>query len=325
MARKFIDGFENGNSPPDLWDTENNATVVSSAGLDMDGDYCLDVKASGEYIQKSITADDEMYVAFLYRHTSISYDKTALTFLHNSTVLGTLKVLSAAGLIACYSSTNTLKDTGNIGLSVNTTYLIEIFYKIADAGGRWIVKINSVQDIDFTGDTKPGAETQFDQIRFGGTNSYAYFDNVILDDANWVGDTKIQGLVPTGAGNTTGWTPSVGANWECVDEKPASDADYVEINAIDTTDTYATGNLAGTIGNIKCVQVQSRVAAEGSPVPTNLKLVNRVNVTDYLSGDKAIPSTAKSLWNLWENNPDDAAAWEAADVNGMEIGTKSAA
>ena len=64
---------------------------------------------------------------------------------------------------------------------------------------------------------------------------------------------------------------------------------------------------------------------DGAPTPTNLKLVVRSGGTDYLSGDKVVPASEKSLWNIWETDPYDAAAWTEADVNAMEIGVKSAA
>lgn len=329
MARIFIDGFESGGD--DLWDAESNATVVSSAGLDMDGSYCLDINSTTEYIEKNITADDEMYFAFLYRPTNVSTSRGILAVSASGTNLIAITRTNTTGIIVARTgAAYTALDTGTKNLTVDTTYLIEIRIKIADAGGRVEVKVDNIQDIDFTGDTKPDANTQFNQIRLGHTGdaltyAYAYFDNFIMDDAGWIGDTKIQALVPTGAGNTTGWTPSAGANWACVDEKPASDVDYVSINANDTTDTYATGNLAGTIGTIKCVQVQSRMRTDGAPTPTNLKLVVRSGAADYLSGNKAVPAAEKSLWNLWETDPADAAAWAEADVNAMEIGVKSAA
>ena len=325
MARIFIDGFESGGD--DLWDAESNANVISSAGLNMDGSYCLDINGLVEYVSKNITLDDEMYFAFLYRPTA-SNSKAILSVWNGAAVL--IHLWLNAGVISVNRGVGTVLDTGTESISLNTTYLIEVHIKIADSGGRIETKVNGVADIDFTGDTKEGAYTQFDKVRLGqgAVASYycaAYFDNFRMDDAGWIGDTKIQAIVPTGAGNTTGWTPSVGANWGCVDEKPASDADYVSINANDIVDTYAAGNIVGSIDNVKCVQIQARSRTEGSPTPTNLKLVVRSGGTDYLSGDKVIPVSEKGLWNLWELNPADSLAWEEADVNAMEIGIKSAA
>ena len=326
MARIFIDGFESGDH--DMWDGESNATVVSAV-TGMDGDYCLDLAAIQEYLEKNISANDEMYFAVLYRPISVTASEQILSVYNSATPLLHVSRTDTTGLLVARMGTVTVLATGSKNLSIGSTYLIEVYIKLADSGGRFVVKVDGITDIDFTGDTKTDANTQFDVVRLGfgpvaGLFTNAYFDNFIMDDADWVGDTKIQAVVPTGAGNSTGWTPSAGANWECVDETPPNDADYVSVNAIDTTDTYATENLAGTISNVKCVQVQARVKTDGAPTPTNLKLVTRSGGTDYLSGDNLVPVAEKSFSYLWENNPADAAAWEEADVNAMEVGIKSA-
>lgn len=325
MARIFIDGFESGGV--DIWDTVSGGTAVSSAGLDMNGSYCLDLNAISEYVSKDITADDEMYFAFLYRYTNAA-SEGIMHVTNGATVLVSVSRAYTGKLLTAKRG-STAVDTGSL-LTINQTYLIETYIKIHDTTGVIQVKVDGILDIDFSGDTKVGADTQFDKVylghnALGSCYSYAYFDNFILDDASWIGDTNIQAVVPTGAGATTGWTPSAGANWQCVDEKPFNDADYVSINTNDVVDTYAAGNMTGTVSEVKCVQVQSRAKTDGSPTPTNLKLAVRSGGTDYLSGDKTVPVTAKSFWHLWENNPADSAAWEEADVNAMEIGVKSAA
>jgi hypothetical protein len=156
--------------------------------------------------------------------------------------------------------------------------------------------------------------------------SNIYWDDIILDDANWIGPTSIQGLVPTGAGATTGFTPSTGANYAAVDEVPASDADYVYTNTPNVVDTYALGNLTGTINSVKAVQVQARCMQEGSPAVPKVQLVTRPASTDRVSASKSVQTfVPKSVFNIWELNPEDSAAWEQADVDGMEIGIKAVA
>jgi hypothetical protein len=328
MARIFIDGFESGQD--DLWDTESNANAVSSTGLDMDGDYCLDLNMNTEFIEKNITADDEMYFAFLYRATNDGSSEQMITVYNGSTVILHVWRTGVAQVMKAHSGAYTLLATGSKSLAINTTYLIEVHFKVADSGGRVEVKVDNISDIDFTGDTKPDANTQFNKVRLGNGPSvsyttYAYFDNFVADDAAWIGDTNIQAVVPTAAGNSTGWTPSAGSNYACVDEKPASDVDYVSINANDVSDTYTTGDMTGTINSVKCVQIQSRTKTDGSPTPTKIKLVARSGGTDYLSSGEAVSASEKALCNLWETNPADSAAWEEADVNALQIGIKSAA
>lgn len=325
MARIFIDGFESGGY--DLYASSyGSEAVISTAGLDMNGDYCLDLTANYANVQKTITATDEIYAAFQWRPTAPSTHQPMLLLYSGATYLAALFRNNADNNLDAYRGT-TVIDSGSEVISNTTTYLIEIYFKLADAGGRFVVKVNGVTDIDFTGDTKDGADATFDGVRLGYYSSSfhakAYFDNLVVDDSAWIGETFIQSLVPTGIGNSSAWTPSAGDNYACVDEIPANDADSVLSQAADDTDTYVTEDLAGSI-ETKCVQIQSRCRITAG-VSKNIKLVVRVNGTDYLSGDKAVAGTAKSLFNLWENNPDDAAAWEKADVNGMEIGVKSGA
>ena len=328
MARIFIDGFESGHH--DLWDAEGNATVVAVGATGMDGVYCLDLADYGEFLEKNITAVDEMYFAMMYRYTSAANHKGILSVFSDTNIMNMIRRNSVTGFINVLRA-STLLDAGSKTLLINTTYLVEIYLKIADApNGRIIVKVDGITDIDFTGDTLEAAYTQFNRVRLGFYSydlgaGFAYYDNFIMDNADWIGNTNIQAVLPTGAGTTTEWTPSTGSNYACVDERPPSDVDYVSTNTVDLTDTYATGNLAGTIGSVKCVQVQARALVDGEPTPTNLKLAVRSGGTDYLSGDNEVPIAAKSFSHLWELNPADAAAWEEADVNAMEIGVKSAA
>jgi len=60
---------------------------------------------------------------------------------------------------------------------------------------------------------------------------------------------------------------SAGANWDCVEEIPYSDADYVSTNVTGKTDLYEVTDLVGSIHSVKCVQVAARSIKEGSPTP----------------------------------------------------------
>jgi hypothetical protein len=65
---------------------------------------------------------------------------------------------------------------------------------------------------------------------------------------------------------------------------------------------------------------------EGSPAVPKIQLVTRPVSTDRVSASKDVQTFApKSVFNIWELNPEDSAAWAEADVNGMEIGVKAVA
>lgn len=320
MARVFIDGFESGGY--DLYDASANASVISSAGKDMNGSYCLNLTTGGAYVYKAISSISEVYLAVLWRPSAPSDLQPIFRFQNGVSDVATLYRNNSTNKLQAYRG-NTLIDTGTKTVSNDTTYLIEVYFKLANAGGRFVVKVDDVGDIDFTGDTETASNGTFNRIYLGRNDATkttkAYFDNFIIDDADYPGDTNIQAIVPTGAGNTTEWTASAGANWECVDEIPKNDADYVSTTGV-KKDTYVAGDMSGSPDSIKCVQIQSR--SQNISFTNNLMLIVRSGGTDYESSNKAI-SAFKSYYHIWETNPADAAAWEEADVNAIEIGVKN--
>jgi len=326
MTRIFIDGLESGGL--DQFTTQSGCTVVSTSGLSMDGDYCLEATGASDYVLKTVTETDDIYAAFLYRPTTVG-SVCPISFWSGSTLIASLRS-STAGAISINVGSSALASS-SFAWTAGTTYLVEVYYLIADSGGRFTVKIKGITLIDYTGDTLYSTYTTLSGVRFGyaavstATQGNAYFDNIILDDAAWIGSTKIQGIALSGAGTTAQWTPSAGANYVCVDEVPASDADYVYTNTNDHLDTYAVADLSGTIGTIKAVQVQARVVKEGSATPQNIKMVLKSGSTTDLSADIAVPTTAATVAAIWEADPDTSAAWITAGVNASEIGIKSAA
>jgi hypothetical protein len=228
--------------------------------------------------------------------------------------------------------TGTLLDTGTTVIGLGNTYLIEVRYKPLNAGGVVEVKVDGgAVEADYSGDTTAGIENVTSVLFWSTTGQGGWWiDDVRIDDAAWIGDSRIQGIVPTGpseSGGATDWDPnSVVENWTCVDEKPASDTNYVSTNVSNEVDVYAAGNLTGVISEIKCVQVSARAAKSGAPTPTQLQLLVRPVATDRVSSSKALPTSfGVSVYHIWETNPEDSEAWETADVDGMEIGIKAVA
>ncbi len=326
MARIFIDGFESGGL--DLWDNIGSGASAIAAPAGMDGSYAGQVGTTNAFLEKALIAAAEYYAAFLSKITFTYAVSTSICqFKSGSTILVDIKRNGSSGRIEAYRG-STIIATGTIVLNVNQLYHLQIRANIHDTTGVVQVKVDGVLDLDFSGDTKPGADTTINAFQMGQTTinpMTIQFDNLVVDAAAWPGKTNIQAIRPSGAGNSTQWTPSAGANWDCVDEVPVSDADNVVTNANDQVDLYAAGNLAGTIDSVVCVQVQARAVKEGVATPQNLALGVRTGATDYFSSDKVIPTAAKSVFNLWAQNPNTAASWTKTEVDGVEIGIKSRA
>lgn len=330
MARIFISGFETGDRGP--WTSYSNDGNVSlqTPPTGMTGSYALLINAMWtSYMQKDFASNlTALYMSFRYRFTSTS-GWTILEFRDSGgTVVASLTRNTSTKYLEVRlgSFGGSVLDTGTIALEINTTYLIELRIVPLNTSGIIQVKVDgSAVDIDYSGDTTYGLENIKSLRLVGGESGNGnYFDDLVIDDADWIGNSRIQAIYPTGAGTTTQWDPSTGDNYACVDERPANDFDYVGTNVADEVDTYAASNLSGIITEIKCVQVIARATKEGSPTPTQLQLAVRSGGTNYFSATKALPTSfGEDVFAIWETNPADSAAWEEADVNAVEIGVKS--
>lgn len=330
MSRIFMDGFESGNFG--LWSSIHPNATINNSLSGRTGNYCLNFSNASHYITKILPSDDEYYFSMKLNFTDMSSLKGIIN-LYEGAILHLQIYASQLGVINIKKAGSVLANS-SVGVFTSVTwYLIEFYVKIADTEGRCVVKVNGITYIDFTGDTRnAGTSGVINSIKIGyditdeAVYSYYYLDDVIIDDANWIGSSSIQGLAVTGAGTTTQFDPSTGSNYACVDEIPPSDADYISTNVANEIDTYACGNLTGTINSVKAVQVQARCMQEGSPAVPKIQLVTRPTSTDRVSASKSVQTFAPGVAsNIWELNPDDSAAWEAADVNGMEIGVKAVA
>lgn len=326
MALAFIDGFENGGT--DLWDSVSTPSVVTASTYGMNGSYAVRLYGGTFWVQKNITAASEYYFAF-WLNTQASNSERILEVRSGTTTLCSLwRTADANGVLKAYSGYgSSLLATGTATTPNSTVRKLGVWIKIDDTVGRFKVIVDGVTDIDYTGDTKPGADTTFDNVVIGARTGEPnfVFDNFFVDTASMPIGMYIQATVPTGAGATTGYTPSTGANYTCVDERPASDTDYVYTNTADIADSYATGDLTGNIGPVRCVQVQARAKYEGSAAVTDVALLVRSGGTDYTGANQALTTAYTSYFNIWETNPSTSTVWTETTVNAIEIGTKARA
>lgn len=327
MARVFIDGFESGGLS--AWEG-NSGCVVATGITGMDGTYCLYNAGNGQFIFKTLPAAAEYYFAFLYRPNSGGLAKNrTIQFRNSTTVLGMLARNSTTGALLAYKGNMaTLLGTSTALVALDTTALIEIYYLPHLTNGSFVVKINGVTEINVTGVSTSPATSDIDNFGFitvPGSYGIGYIDNVIVDSANWIGATNIVAVVPTGVGDSTQFTPSTGDNFECVDEVPLSDADYVGVNAVDQVDLYTHGILPGTAYQVKSVQFTVRGVKEGAATPQNLRPVAKVAGTVYPGTSFPLTTAFKDSVVMMELNPATGLPWTVDDVNNAQFGFESQA
>ena len=322
MPRVFIEGFEAGQL--DLWDSQNGigslGFVAAPAG--MSGSYALSVTQLS--ITKNLPAADYYYAAVKIKPIGSTSDSALISFLNNATVLGSLYLIAGTYVLSAYRGDKSALLASYVNpLVAGVVYLIEVYYKPHASAGFFQVKVNGAMAINNNGNTT-AASLQINAMQMGAGYPGIVYDDIVIDNADWIGNTFIQGVFPSNVGNSSQFTPSVGSNYSCVDEVPASDTDYVATNAVDQLDTYTHTALAGA-AHVLCVQVQARAVQEGAPTPLNLKAALRSVGVDYLGTNSLVPTTNyKALSYVWQTNPLDGSPWTPAIVNATEIGMKSA-
>jgi hypothetical protein len=323
MAIVFMDGFERAS----LSQWVINDTAGTTAGIAGLGGYCCNMRLAGYIYAPLPTPVSLLYLTVKIR---IQVAQAVLILFADSTgtSIFSLRQNASTGCIdLCLGNGGATVAAGSQAISLNTTYLIEVYYRPLNSGGECTVKIDGIADATYTGDTTAGLEN-ISRVYFLSVNSAScyYFDDVAVSDSDWLGNVYIQAIYPTGAGTTTSWDPSTGSNYDCVNEVPASDTDYVSTNVTNEVDTYACNNLTGAIGSVLAVNVFARTAYEGSVTPTRIQIVVRNNSVDYPSGETIHPALSFTTSSyLWEQDPDSDDAWTETEINGLEIGVKAVA
>lgn len=267
--------------------------------------------------------------------TSMSYKVLLYEFLDQSTQQVGIRFDDVGHLVAQRGDGTVLGTSSWYG-SINVWYYVEAKVYVDNSAGSVEVKVNGTTVLTVTGaDTQQSANnycTAFGLSYWTGLGTPdLYMDDVYVCDSlgatnnDFLGDVRVETLMPSGAGNSAAWTPSTGSNYACVDETTANgDTDYVSSSTVDQTDTYAMGNLVTTSGTIKAVQyvLEARKANAGS---RSVAAVARIGSTDYAGTGQQVLDLYRFLTEVKETSPATSSAWGIAEVNGMEYGQKVSA
>jgi hypothetical protein len=228
------------------------------------------------------------------------------------------------------------------GLTSNAWAYVEFRWTIDIAAGTFDIRVNGVPVLTYTGRTRSNNVLHsnlgvWNAVHLLGAASepspfavmrmcdlyLADLASADPDDvSDFLGDGVIQTILPNGAGASSLWSPSSGANWECVDDRPAPDGDGTTISATATAtkDTYPFEDIP-PVSVVKGIHVNilARKEEEGSAV---LAPVVRQSGTDYLGTPQGVAGITydRYLTQAWDLNPATNEKFTAAEVNGGEFG-----
>lgn len=335
MTRILTDGAEMGDLM--LYATQQSLTNVTSATVPpRSGARCYRMSSAGTGQVSAIDipggALSEFYLRIGVRVPALIGGNEAFVQIRSgSTVLAQVikNVATAHFQLVC----NGVYAEGSIPILVNTWYLIEVHFKIADIGGVFDLKVDGVSDCGIAGDTKTGAYTTADNIAMITFNSTMYWDDIALNntaggvDASWCGDGHIVMVSPNGNGDSSMLAGSDGNsvnNYLLVDEvPPTGDADYVESLTPNDIDLYAMGNITLQPGEtISRAWIESRareLAADGDSIAVGLK---SGVTTDWSSNQPVTTTYVRYVSKYYFNDPDTGIPWTESGINAVQAGIK---
>lgn len=191
--------------------------------------------------------------------------------------------------------------------------------------GTMEVRVDGVVYATFSGDTRVSAgDASFTEWGiFGGVSNLDFnrLDNMILYTGGYLGERRIQTLLPSGAGNSAGLTPLAGANYAAVDEA-SPDADTTYVSGTGGRDTYAFGNLSG-VSAVEAVKVASYSRKLDVGTRTVAPVIRHAG-TDYVGSGQTMPGLYYRRDQVYNTNPGTSSVWTPADVDAAEFGVEVA-
>jgi hypothetical protein len=335
MANLFVESFDNVNTataPLKGWIFVNTPTIVAAAART--GAQGLRTTATIHTAARAFAETDVVFVGFAYNPSVAPTAAGVIVTLRGTDNTAHVSLLlNPAGQIVAVRSNNTVATLGTTAgsIPIGIHSYIEFGATIHDSAGVVIVRVNGSEVLNLTGqDTRnSGSAATVSNLIFAGAASgnYDYDDVYVNDDSGtahntFEGDKRVYCLSPTGNGASSDLVGSDGNstnNYLLVDETTTPDtADYVGSAVDNDHDSYAFGDLAGTL-NVSVVQT-SIYAFKTDVGSRSFAPVIRSGGTNDTGTDRVLNVAALYHQNIYEQNPVTDAPWTQAEVNAAEFG-----
>lgn len=217
-------------------------------------------------------------------------------------------------------------------ITANNWHYIEVWHRPLNADGRFVVKVDGVIAIDYTGDTTDEEEYINGWQLQGNSNDvgeFTLFDDIVCNDTSgpvnnsWPGQVRLLPIRPAAAGTFAQWDRAgVDLGTDHAHVRQDFDFAMLQTSTPDERQTFTPDipdlPAGATIQNI-IVNVRARVE-NGSGVVAPMV---RSHGTDAIGSDHTLSSAYHWHAQVWPDNPDDSAPWEEGDLANLEIGFSS--
>jgi hypothetical protein len=234
-------------------------------------------------------------------------------------------ILNATGTLSLRRNA-TVIATGASVLAPATWYYLEVKVLIATtAVGSYELRINGVTELGPTSSVQTSSSTVNVLRLSNGGGTSAQYDDLVTQDwsvagVDFLGDVSVATLFPSGAGNSTQFTPSASTNNTNVDDATADgDTTYNSDATVSDRDDFAMDNLP-TNGTPYIVQVTTEARKDDAGSRTMRNYV-RTSATNYDGTTKSLTDSYLFHQDVWNSDPS-GGAWDQTKVDALNAGYK---
>lgn len=272
-----------------------------------------------------VSAESEVWFHFdfnLETTFTSSADGFWLRLIERSTgnVALTLDVNNGYIEIDVYNNASSVATSGNFTLAPDIVYTMDIKYEDDGTDVTAIVYLDDVSVATATLGASGGKRMpdilELSHVDFIQSNSPSFYSQFIFAAAESTVGLKMRVLDPSTIGNHTDMSSTV---TEISDDSRATGYKSVTNGDKNSWNPEAYTAPAGTVIHSLLPQLKLRTGTTG---PVNVRQFIRHTAVDYNadSADQTTIDQVAVIADQWANNPDDAAAWDAADIADIEVG-----
>ncbi len=257
-------------------------------------------------------------------------DYAPIVFCNDDDNFGQLAIQQSASNAFRVYRGNTLLGTTSISITPGKWCYLKIKVRASNTIGQVVIEINGVEALNLTDQNtlQTGTTEAYSKIRLGNafvTDSLndTYYDDIYISDNGFAdGLCIVKTMAINGDGNTTMFVPSVGNNWECVNNSSGTFGDkYVDGFNSDDLDLY-TNTPLDIDSNFPIKAVQLNVIAQKTTADARI-----IDICSFYDAQLTHLEQLILTENVWNNayttlttNPQTSEAWTKDSLSASEFG-----
>ncbi len=340
MALTWVDSFDLYSATADLDDVYARGSSVDwVAGAGRFGGGAIRVSDDDSYLSRVIT--DGSFYNSITQFFSVHFKVDGFAAEQDNVF-----VIGGPGNVLAYEITThaTAKGFLFVRAGWSTSLPVTSFYVRAgvwnhlmgqhrqhSSSGTAHIWLNGQQVCNFLGNTGNTGHEATHLLLGGALSNDWYWDDLVMWDTNGSGpwssaagltEKMVQSLLPVGAGGATDFAGvTTGDNWDAVSDLLGGDDDgsYVESANPGDQDLYTMANLSGDVRAVEAMHLRTR-AKRTIMGGGGIRQLVQSGTAPEAGVEKLPPSEYTPVTTLYETDPDDAASWTQAKIDGIQTG-----